>query len=57
MVRVLSADLSSSDVLDQVSTMTDDIEGGLLVFAAGQQHPRTVVELLKNEKPADVRVV
>src|SRR3954453_19804677 len=39
-VRVLSADLSKSDVLDRVRTVTDDIEIGLLVYNAGANNTR-----------------
>lgn len=39
-VRTLSADLSHSDVLAQVRTMTDDIEVGLLIYNAGANNTR-----------------
>ena len=39
-VRVLSADLSQHDVLDQVRTVTDDIAVGLLVYNAGANNTR-----------------
>ena len=39
-VRILSADLSSSDVLDQVRSVTDDIEIGLMVYNAGANNTR-----------------
>jgi uncharacterized protein len=39
-VRVLSADLSRSDVLDKVRTVTDDIEIGLLIYNAGANNTR-----------------
>lgn len=39
-VRILSADLSKVDVLDQVRKITDDIEIGLLVFNAGANDTR-----------------
>jgi short-subunit dehydrogenase len=49
-VRILSADLSRPDALDQVRTVTDDIEIGLLVYNAGANNIRGLfVEL-----PAEV---
>ena len=39
-VRILSADLSQSDVLDKVRAVTDDIEIGLLVYNAGANNTR-----------------
>jgi short-subunit dehydrogenase len=39
-VRILSADLSKPDVLDQVRRVTDDIEIGLLVYNAGANDTR-----------------
>jgi short-subunit dehydrogenase len=39
-VRTLSADLSQSDVLAQVRTVTDDIDVGLLVYNAGANNTR-----------------
>ena len=39
-VRTVAADLSQSDVLDQVRKQTDDIEVGLLVYNAGANNTR-----------------
>jgi short-subunit dehydrogenase len=39
-VRILSADLSHPNVLDQVRTVTDDIDIGLLVYNAGANNTR-----------------
>lgn len=39
-VRILSADLSQVDVLDQVRAITDDIEVGLLIYNAGANDTR-----------------
>jgi short-subunit dehydrogenase len=39
-VRTVSADLSKSDVLDQVRKLTDDVEVGLLVYNAGANDTR-----------------
>ncbi len=39
-VRILSADLSKPDVLDQIRTVTDDIDVGLLVYNAGANDTR-----------------
>ena len=39
-VRILSADLSQSDVLDKVRAVTDDIEIGLLVYNTGANNTR-----------------
>jgi len=47
-VRVLSADLSKSDVLDRVREVTDDIEVGLMIYNAGANNTRGLfVELPK----------
>lgn len=47
-VRVLSADLSTSDVLDRVREVTDDIEVGLMIYNAGANNTRGLfVELPK----------
>jgi uncharacterized protein len=49
-VRILSADLSKSDVLQRVRALTDDVEIGLLVYNAGANNTRgNFVEL-----PAEV---
>jgi short-subunit dehydrogenase len=49
-VRILSADLKKSDVLDRVRELTDDVEVGLLVYNAGANDTRgNFVEL-----PAEV---
>ena len=39
-VRILSADLSKTGVLDQVRAVTDDVEVGLLVYNAGANNTR-----------------
>ncbi len=39
-VRILSADLSQPDVLEQVRAVTDDIDVGLLVYNAGANNTR-----------------
>jgi len=39
-VRVLSADLSRPDALDEVRTVTDDVEIGLLIYNAGANNTR-----------------
>ena len=45
-VRTLSADLSQSDVLDKVRTLTDDIDIGYLIYVAGANSVRgNIVEL------------
>jgi short-subunit dehydrogenase len=47
-VRVLSADLSQPDALDEVRTVTDDVEVGLLIYNAGANNTRgRFVELPK----------
>jgi len=39
-VRVVSADLAQSDVLDQVRKATDDVEIGLMIYNAGANNTR-----------------
>ncbi|WP_082010580.1 SDR family NAD(P)-dependent oxidoreductase [Novosphingobium malaysiense] len=39
-VRIVSADLSESDVLDQVRKATDDVEIGLMIYNAGANNTR-----------------
>lgn len=39
-VRVMSADLSHTDALDRVRSVTDDIEVGLLIYNAGANNTR-----------------
>ncbi len=39
-VRVLSADLGQPDALDEVRTVTDDVETGLLIYNAGANNTR-----------------
>ena len=47
-VRVLCADLSQPDVLDEVRAVTDDVEVGLLIYNAGANNTRgRFVELPK----------
>ena len=48
-VRVLSADLSQSDALDNVRTVTDDIEIGLLIYNAGANNTRGLFVELPRE--------
>jgi short-subunit dehydrogenase len=48
-VRVVSADLAQSDVLDQVRRTTDDIEVGLLIYNAGANNTRGVFVELPEE--------
>lgn len=48
-VRILSADLSHSDVLAQVRKVTDDIEIGLLVYNAGANNTRGLFVELPEE--------
>jgi short-subunit dehydrogenase len=48
-VRVLSADLSKSDVLDKIRAVTDDIEVGLLVYNAGANNTRGLFVELPEE--------
>lgn len=53
-VRIVSADLSQSDVLDKVRTMTDDIDVGLLVYNAGANNTRGLIVELPREVPDSV---
>ena len=53
-VRTLSADLSQSDALDRVRTVTDDIEIGLLVYNAGANNTRGNFMELPREVPDSV---
>ncbi len=39
-VRIISADLTHADVLDQVRSITDDVDIGLLVYVAGANNTR-----------------
>jgi short-subunit dehydrogenase len=48
-VRTLSADLSKPGVLDQVRTVTDDIEIGLLIYNAGANNTRGLFVELPEE--------
>jgi short-subunit dehydrogenase len=48
-VRTLSADLSKSDVLERVRTMTDDIDVGLLIYNAGANNTRGLFVQLPEE--------
>jgi uncharacterized protein len=50
-VRVLSADLSKSDVLDKVRAVTDDVDVGLLVYNAGANDTRGNYLELPREVP------
>ena len=53
-VRVLSADLSEPDVLDQVRGATDDIDIGLLIYNAGANNTRGDFLELPREVPDSV---
>jgi len=53
-VRVVSADLSKSDVLDTVRAATDDIDVGLLVYNAGANNTRGNYLDLPREVPDSV---
>jgi uncharacterized protein len=53
-VRVLSADLTKSDVLDAVRAVTDDVEVGLLVYNAGANETRGNFLELPREVPDKV---
>lgn len=48
-VRILSADLSKPDVLDEVRAVTDDIEVGLLIYNAGANDTRGLFVELPEE--------
>ena len=53
-VRVISADLKKSDVVEQVRRQTDDIEVGLLVYNAGANDTRGLFVDLPAEVPDGV---
>lgn len=53
-VRILSADLSKPGVLDQVRTVTDDIEVGLMIYNAGANNTRGNFLELPREVPDSV---
>lgn len=53
-VRILSADLSKPDALDQVRSVTDDVEVGLLVYNAGANNTRGLIVDLPEEVPDSV---
>jgi short-subunit dehydrogenase len=53
-VRVISADLSKSDALDVVRTVTDDIDVGLLIYNAGANNTRGPYLDLPREVPDSV---
>lgn len=53
-VRIVSADLSQSDVLDKVRESTDDVEVGLLVYNAGANNTRGLIVDLPPEVPNSV---
>jgi short-subunit dehydrogenase len=56
-VRTLSADLSQSDVLDQVRTVTDDLEVGLLIYNAGANNTRGLFVELPREVTQSVLAI